>query len=103
MRVLITDKGGNERTLEFAKREITLGRGDKSDVILDDAAVSRYHAKIVEKDGKHILMDLKSDNGVFVNKKRVRTPVVVSDRDEIRIGTFFLRVTHHGKGLHEKG
>jgi pilus assembly protein CpaF len=102
-RVVVTDKSGNERTFEFQKREITLGRGEKSDVVLNDGGVSRYHARIVEKDGKHILFDLRSDNGVYVNKKRVRSPIVISDRDEIRIGTFMLRIDQDAKSKEEKG
>lgn len=104
LRVVVTDKGGKERTLEFQKREITLGRGEKSDVVLNDGTVSRYHARIVEKDQKRILVDLRSDNGVFVNKKRLRAPMVISDRDEIRIGTFSLRVVQDEAGAgREKG
>lgn len=94
IRVVITDKHGTQRAHQFAKREVTLGRAEKSDVVLDDGTVSKYHARIVEKDKKHILVDLRSDNGVFINKKRLRAPQVISDRDEIRIGTFLIKVTH---------
>lgn len=95
-RVVVTDKHGSQRTLQFAKREITIGRGPKSDVVLDEGAVSKYHARVVEKDDRHILVDLKSDSGVFVNKKRLRVPQVISERDEIRIGSFTLRVARSG-------
>jgi pSer/pThr/pTyr-binding forkhead associated (FHA) protein len=103
LRVVVTDKGGKERAFEFQKREVTLGRGEKSDVVLNDGTVSRYHARIVEKDGKHILVDLRSDNGVFVNKKRLRAPMVISDRDEIRIGAFSIRVIQDELGPNQKG
>jgi pSer/pThr/pTyr-binding forkhead associated (FHA) protein len=93
IRVLVTDKEGKQRSHEFAKREVTLGRANKSDVVLDEDTVSKAHAKIVEKDGKHILVDLHSENGVFVNRKRLRSPQIVSDRDEIRIGPFLIRIT----------
>jgi pilus assembly protein CpaF len=93
MRIVVIDREGKQRAHHFAKREVTLGRGDKSDVILDDGAVSRHHARVVEKQGKHILVDLKSENGVFVNRRRIHTPQVVSQQDEIRIGTFVIRVS----------
>jgi pilus assembly protein CpaF len=93
IRVLVTDREGKQRAHEFAKKEVTLGRAHKSDVVLDEDTVSKYHARIVEKDGKLILLDLHSDSGVFVNRKRLRTQQVVSDRDEIRIGPFMVRVT----------
>ena len=93
IRIVITDKHGKQRAQEFAKKEITIGRAEKSDLVLDDGTVSKYHARIVEKDKKHILVDLRSDNGVYVNKKRVRTPQVISERDEIRIGTFVIKLS----------
>jgi pilus assembly protein CpaF len=93
IRIVVIDKEGKQRAHHFAKREVTLGRGDKSDVILDDGAVSKLHARVVEKQGKHILVDLKSDNGVFVNRRRIHTPQVVSQQDEIRIGGFVIRVS----------
>lgn len=96
IRVVITDKRGRQRAHEFAKREVLFGRAEKSDVVLDDGTVSELHARIVEKDKKHILVDLKSDNGVFVNKRRLRTPQVISEKDEIRIGTFLIKVTRDG-------
>jgi pilus assembly protein CpaF len=96
MRIVVIDRDGKQRSHHFIKREVTLGRSDKSDVILDDGAVSKLHARVVEKQGKHILVDLKSDNGVFVNQRRIHTPQVVSHQDEIRIGTFKLRIDKQG-------
>lgn len=93
IRIVVIDREGKQRAHRFAKREVTLGRSDKSDVILDDGAVSKVHARVVEKQGKHIVIDQKSDNGVFVNRRRIHTPQVVSQLDEIRIGTFVIRVS----------
>jgi pSer/pThr/pTyr-binding forkhead associated (FHA) protein len=93
IRIVVIDKLGRQRAHHCAKREVTLGRGDKSDVVLDELEVSKIHARVVEKQGKHILVDLNSDNGVFVNRRRIRTPQVISQQDEIRIGTFVLRIS----------
>jgi predicted ATP-dependent protease len=37
-----------------------------------DDTVSRYHCKIVQEDTGYVLVDLRSTNGTFINKVRVR-------------------------------
>lgn len=98
IRVVVTDKHGSQRAQEFAKREVTIGRAEKSDLVLDDGTVSKYHARIVEKDEKLILVDLRSDSGVFVNRRRLRSPQVISAQDEIRIGSFLLKLAPDRSG-----
>ncbi len=52
---------------------MTLGRGSDCDVVLDDAAVSRHHARISRDSfGRWIIEDLGSQNGILVNGQRVR-------------------------------
>ncbi len=66
-------------------QEITFGRDESADIILNDDLVSRRHAK-VRRDwsGTHI-EDLGSRNGIRVNKKRA-TQVTLKDRDEVEVG-----------------
>ncbi|MCK6548967.1 FHA domain-containing protein [Myxococcota bacterium] len=90
--LVVTDRTGHQRREAFDKPEITLGRAERSDVFLDDATVSKFHARLVEKDAAIILVDLRSDGGVWVNHRRVRTPQVILPSDEIRIGSFLLRI-----------
>src|SRR5688572_7663593 len=56
----------------FDKEEIRLGSMDDNDVVLADDTVSRYHCKIVQEDSGYVLVDLRSTNGTFINKVRVR-------------------------------
>jgi DNA-binding NtrC family response regulator len=56
----------------FDKEEIRLGSMDDNDVVLPDDTVSRYHCKIIQDDTGYILVDLRSTNGTFINKVRVR-------------------------------
>jgi DNA-binding NtrC family response regulator len=62
--------GGPE--LHFEKEEITLGAMEDNDVILRDDTVSRYHCKIIQEDTGYVLVDLRSTNGTFINKVRIR-------------------------------
>src|SRR3982751_905552 len=63
-----------EPTVEwtFDKEEIRIGSMDDNDVVLHDDTVSRYHCKIVQEDSGYVLVDLRSTNGTFINKLRVR-------------------------------
>ncbi|MBK7539028.1 MAG: sigma 54-interacting transcriptional regulator [Myxococcales bacterium] len=56
----------------FDREEVRIGSMDDNDVVLDDDTVSRYHCKIVQEDTGYVLVDLRSTNGSFVNKVRVR-------------------------------
>jgi len=56
----------------FEKDEIRIGSMDDNDVVVDDETVSRYHCKVVQEDSGYVLVDLRSTNGTFINKVRVR-------------------------------
>ncbi len=44
----------------------------ENDVVVRDDTVSRYHCKIVQEDTGYVLVDLRSTNGTFINKVRIR-------------------------------
>ncbi len=67
--------------------ESILGRDPGATVLLDDPSVSRRHARITVTPGGATLEDLGSKNGTFLGETRVRTPLPLSDRDAIRIGS----------------
>src|SRR5690606_27980719 len=90
--ITVTEKGGEQRRLDFDKAEITIGRVQGNDVILPKGNVSKRHARIVLKDGKFIIVDLKSTNGTYVNGRKITSPLVVKETDKIYIGDFILGV-----------
>ncbi len=98
--IIVTEKGGDQRRLDFDKSEVTIGRVQGNDVILPKGNVSKRHARIVLKDGKFIIVDLKSTNGTYVNGRKITSPLVVKDNDKIYIGDFILGVdgAHAGAG-----
>ena len=55
----------------FAKDSITMGRQEDNTIVIDNLAVSGYHAKIDKLGGEYILTDLQSTNGTFVNDQKV--------------------------------
>src|SRR5947207_10694946 len=90
--IIIQEKGGEQRRLVFDKPEITIGRVQGNDIVLPKGNVSKRHARIVLKDGKFIIVDLKSTNGTYVNGRKITSPLVVKESDKIYIGDFIVGV-----------
>src|SRR5881275_2021216 len=90
--VILTEKGGSTQRLDFESEEITIGRVDENDICLPKGNISKKHTKIVVKDGKVIVLDLKSTNGTYVNGKKLAGPQVISATDKVYIGDFILNI-----------
>jgi pilus assembly protein CpaF len=95
--VVITEKGGAQKRMEFDKQEVTIGRVQGNDIILPKGNVSKRHSRIVIKDGKFIIVDLKSTNGTYVNGRKITSPLVIKGTDKIYIGDFILHVEEGGE------
>lgn len=70
-------------------RVIRIGRAPDSDIVLDYPTVSWEHARIIERNGQHILEDLNSRNGTAVNQlqNRVRE-AALQPEDDVYLGSF---------------
>src|SRR5512143_1831155 len=90
--IVVNEKGGEQKRLEFDKPEVTIGRVQGNDIILPKGNVSKRHSRIVLKDGKFIIVDLKSTNGTYVNGRKITSPLVIKSSDKIYIGDFILNV-----------
>jgi len=88
--VVITEKGGAQKRMEFDKPEVTIGRVQGNDIILPKGNVSKRHSRIVLKDGRFIIVDLKSTNGTYVNGRKITAPLVIKGGDKVYIGDFIL-------------
>ena len=81
-----TRAGASER---FEKSVISIGRHPISDLRFDaekDLDVSARHAEIRSVGGHHVLHDLGSTNGTFVNGDRVQDQRELRDGDQITFG-----------------
>src|SRR5207237_1823485 len=94
--VILTEKGGSTQRLDFDVEEITVGRVDENHICLPKGNISKKHTKIVVKDGKIIVLDLKSTNGTYVNGKKLAGPQVISPADKVYVGDFILSVEPPG-------
>lgn len=94
--LVITEKGGAQRKLEFDKAEITIGRVTGNDIVLPKGNVSKRHSRIVLKDGRYIVVDLKSTNGTYVNGRKITSPLVIKPGDKVYIGDFIISLDGEG-------
>lgn len=70
------------------KKVIIAGRGESCDLIIQNATVSRKHAKLsMGSDSKFYVEDLASTNGTFVNGVRITKTAWVTSTDDVRFGS----------------
>ncbi len=79
---------GTEEEYPLEMGSTTIGRLDTNDICIPDGTVSRHHARVDMTEDGFTIVDLKSENGIFVNGERVKQRVLVEgDRIEIGPGT----------------
>ena len=91
--VTISEPGGEYYTRVFDKSEITIGRGSENDLQLPDGNVSTRHATISMRDGKFVVVDNKSTNGIYVNGRLATKPVMVEGPNTIHIAVYAISIS----------
>ena len=67
-----------------------IGRSSKSDLPIDQESISRHHARISFDGKRHVIEDLGSTNGTFVNDQQLaRSPL--EDGDQVKLGRSILK------------
>jgi len=79
------------------KEGITIGRNEDNTLVIDNLAVSGYHARIDKAGSDFILTDLQSTNGTFVNKEKIVSHKL-QHGDRVIIGKHVLFFATSGKG-----
>jgi len=75
------------------KGSCSVGRSDANTIVLESPKVSRRHVLIhLQNIGELWLIDFGSSNGTFLNKRRIHSPIRLSDGDQITIGDQVLKV-----------
>ena len=70
-RYLALEDGTNVVLLALDRDLMHIGRSPSSEIVLDDASVSRRHALITRRGERTVILDDRSRNGVHVNGSRV--------------------------------
>ena len=90
-RLIIFRDAALHRYIELGRRELKIGRGQQNDVVLDDPdkVVSRFHAELRPESEGYVLIDLDSQNGTWVDARRVNR-VVMQTGVPVAIGPYQL-------------
>jgi diguanylate cyclase (GGDEF)-like protein len=67
-----------------------IGRSSRSDLPIDQESISRHHARITFDGQRHVIEDLGSTNGTFVNDVNLKRSAL-SDGDQIKVGRSILK------------
>src|SRR4051812_21351926 len=85
LRLLSLCNGPEDHVLSVGRN--TVGRLPDNDVVIASPYVSRRHCSIVVfPDGRCVIQDLGSTDGVYVDGERLNDPLWLKDGDEIRVG-----------------
>jgi hypothetical protein len=66
--------------------QIDVGRDSTNEIVINDAEISRRHARLTFQGGKYVLEDLGSTNGTFVNGQRLAGPRVLKSGEVVSFG-----------------
>lgn len=72
---------------------LTIGRSEQCDVIIEDSYSSQEHARLYSRGGQHLLEDLGSTNGTYLNRQKVDTTSVVRLGDYVQVGSTVFEVS----------
>lgn len=86
---VITPDGARSQH-NFEGETLRIGRSSRNDLILQDENASRLHAEVARCPGGHLLVDLRSKNGTFLNDRKIDEPVPLRHGDQVRIGATLL-------------
>ena len=89
LKVRLSLKGRPIRSFTFSQKEVVIGRDPDSDIFLDNAGVSRNHARFELTPAGYMVEDLGSANGTYLNDELI-TKKRVADDDIVRVGKFAL-------------
>jgi phosphoserine phosphatase RsbU/P len=91
MASLITVKGPNPgQTFSLQGETTSIGRQPDVAIYLESLAVSRQHAKILNRNGAFFIEDLGSSNGTYVNGEKLQQPRQLTEHDMVQIGPYLL-------------
>jgi pSer/pThr/pTyr-binding forkhead associated (FHA) protein len=89
---LIIQHGDERREVRLTQPITTIGRAPDNQIVLNDAQVSRYHARVELADDAILVTDLGSDNQTRVRDVAIEAQKAypLKDGDVLRIGNYAL-------------
>jgi len=86
--------GQTARTFRLERKLINIGRSLENDIVIADASISRFHARLEVHDFGVIVRDLGSRNGTWLLSRRICDAMLEPD-DGLHFGLVPARFVHH--------
>jgi pSer/pThr/pTyr-binding forkhead associated (FHA) protein len=88
MQLKVVTGGQEGKLISVNHDKFLIGRSDECHIRPKSESISRRHCAIVRKQGRILLLDLKSRNGTYVNDKKLdpAKAKILKDGDHIRVG-----------------
>ena len=81
---LVVRKGPRPgQIFSLALETLAIGRDPSSDIVINDAEVSRYHARLTVSEEGYQLQDLGSTNGTMLNQKQIKEAELLEVGDHL--------------------
>jgi hypothetical protein len=74
------------KIFELNQAELTIGRDMVNAIAINDAEISRRHARLLAQPGGYVLEDLGSTNGTYVNGQRLMGPHLLRPGELVMFG-----------------
>ena len=84
------------KKIDIEKPEITIGRSPKTDIQIDNLAVSKQHARFIKQKDQYAVEDLDSTNGTFLNDREI-TRAILKHNDIVTVGKHSLVIHYNNK------
>ena len=68
------------------RRDMTIGRGTRCDIVLQDMMISKKHLRVWYQDKEWHLEDLDSKNGTYINGELLDGIILLDEGDTIKLG-----------------
>ena len=75
-----------QQAFSLRKNLLTLGRAEDNDIVIDDAEVSRHHARLTWQGNTWVIEDLGSSNGTYINGQRISAPTILAAGSQLQLG-----------------
>ncbi len=82
---------GLEKRVPLLPMTMSIGREHDNNIEIKDPEVARYHARISYSGGRHVLEDLASSTGTWLNGERTQLSAI-NDGDVVKVGSTELEI-----------
>jgi len=79
------------------REEVTIGRGENCEIVLELDNVSRSHCALFSRNGSVLLRDNGSTNGTYLNSVEIKTETSLRSGDLIKIGSAIFKFLYGGE------